>query len=269
MIAYNRTNTRMLSKLLFAATLVALNTTATAGGKLVELASRPGITQGIWVIAPDKPTATVILLPGGKGKIALTASGPQKEGNFLVRTREQFADKGLLTIVMDAPSDLADRKKGLKGKRLTDENLADIKAIVDYARKQANVPVWLVGTSRGTVSASYVAASEPGLVNGIVLTSTVSNSGKKGADSVMDVSLEKITVPVLLVHHDRDNCNVSPASGVKSVSEKLGNAKLVETKLFRGGKEKQGKECAGYSYHGFFKIEDEVVNYISDWIKSH
>jgi len=260
---------RILPKLLFAAALVTLSAAVTASGKLVELASRPDVTQGIWVITPDKPVATAILLPGGKGKIELTDSGPQKQGNFLVRTRDQFADHGLLTIVMDAPSDLADRKKGLKGKRLTDENLADIKAIVDYARKQANVPVWLVGTSRGTISASYVAGREPGLVNGIVLTSTVSNSGKKGAASVMDTSLENITVPVLLVHHEEDNCNVSPASGIKRVSKKLGGAKLVETKLFSGGKEKDGKECAGYSHHGYFKIEDEVVNFISDWIKSH
>ena len=50
---------------------------------------------------------------------------------------------------------------------------------------------------------------------------------------------------------------------------KLSSAKLVETKQFDGGKEKPGKECAGFSYHGYFKIEDAVVRYISDWIKSH
>ena len=218
---------------------------------------------------PDKPVAAVILLPGGKGIIKLGPDGPEKEGNFLVRTRYQFAENDLTTIVMDAPSDLQERKKGLKGKRLTDENLTDIKAIVEYVRKQANIPVWLVGTSRGTISASYIASREPNLVNGIVLTSTVSNSGRKGADSVMDVALEKITVPVLLVHHKQDNCNVSPASGIKKIVAKLSNAKLVETREFGGGKEKQGKECAGFSYHGYFKIEDEVVRYISDWIKSH
>lgn len=240
-----------------------------AAGKLVELPSRPGVTQGIFVIKPERALATVILLPGGKGKIKLTEDGPKKQGNFLVRSRERFADSGLMTIVMDAPSDLQDRGKGLKGKRLTDENLADIKAIVDYARKQADVPVWLVGTSRGTISASYVASYAPGLVNGIVLTATVSNSGNQGADSVMDTALEKISVPVLLVHHKGDNCPVSPADNVKRVASKLGNAKLVEHKLFSGGREKPGKECAGHSYHGFFKIEDKVVRYISDWIKSH
>ena len=235
----------------------------------IELKSRAGVILPIYVIQPDKPVAAVILLPGGKGIIKLGPDGPKKEGNFLVRARNQFAENDLMTIVMDAPSDLQERKKGLKGERLTDENLKDIKVIVEYVRKQANIPVWLVGTSRGTISASYVASREPGLVNGVVLTSTVSNSGRKGADSVMDVALEKITVPVLLVHHKHDNCNVSPASGIKKVVTRLSNAKLVETRQFGGGKEKQGKECAGFSYHGYFKIEDEVVRYIGDWIKSH
>jgi len=235
----------------------------------VELQSRAGVMLPIYIIQPDKPVAAVVLLPGGNGIIKLGPDGPRKEGNFLVRTRNHFADNGLMTVVMDAPSDLQERKKGLKGKRRTNENLTDIKAIVDYIRKRANIPVWLVGTSRGTISASYVASQEPNLVNGIVLTSTVSNSGSKGADSVMDAALEKITVPVLLVHHKQDNCNVSPAGGIKGIAAKLKNASLVETKQFSGGKEKQGKECAGFSYHGYFKIEDEVVRYISDWIKSH
>lgn len=235
----------------------------------IELKSRAGVILPIYVMQPEKPVATVILLPGGNGIIKLGPGGPEKEGNFLVRTRNHFAENNLMTIVMDAPSDLQERKKGLKGKRMTNENLADIKAIVDYARKQANIPVWLVGTSRGTISATYVASREPNLVNGIVLTSTVSSSGKKGADSVMDVALEKITVPVLLVHHKHDNCNVSPASGIKKIADRLNNAKLVETKQFDGGKEKNGKECAGFSYHGYFKIEDGVVSSISDWIKSH
>jgi len=245
------------------------NTAIAADGKFVELKPRPDVVLPIYVIQSDKPAAVVILLPGGNGIIKLGPGGPEKDGNFLVRTRDRFAGNGLTTIIMDAPSDLQERKKGLKGKRMTDENLADIKAIVAYARKQANVPVWLVGTSRGTISASYVASREPNLVNGIVLTSTVSNSGRKGADSVANVALEKITVPVLLVHHEQDKCNVSPASGIKGIAAKLSNAKLVETKQFSGGKEKQGKECKGFSYHGFFKIEDKVVRYISDWIKSH
>jgi len=253
-----------LVSLLFSATAAFATT-----DNYIELKSRAGVILPIYVIQPDKPVAAVILLPGGNGIVKLGPGGPEKEGNFLVRTRNHFAENNLMTIVMDAPSDLQERKKGLKGKRLTDENLADIKAIVDYVRKNANIPVWLVGTSRGTISAGYVASREPNLVNGIVLTSTVSNSGRKGADSVSDVALEKITVPVLLIHHEHDNCDVSPASGIKKIVARLSNAKLVETKQFGGGKEKQGKECAGFSHHGYFKIEDEVVGYISDWIKSH
>jgi pimeloyl-ACP methyl ester carboxylesterase len=234
-----------------------------------ELNSRAGVTQPIYVVKPDKPVATVILLPGGTAKTRLGPDGPKKEGNFLVRTRDLFAENGLTAVVVDAPSDLIDTSDGLKGNRITREHVADIKAVVAYARKQTAGPVWLVGTSRGTISATHVAASEPALVNGIVLTATVSNDGNKGLHSVMDVALEKIRVPVLLAHHKKDNCKASPHSGVKKVAKRLTSAKLVDTMVFEGGKEKPGKHCAGPSYHGFLNIEDKVVADISNWIKTH
>lgn len=243
--------------------------TAFAGGQFIELQTRPDVTQAIYVVKPSRPKATVILLPGGTGKIRIGADGPEKEGNFLVRTRDLFAENGLVAIVVDAPSDLIDNKKGLKGNRISPDHLADIKAVVAYARKLENIPVWLVGTSRGTISATYTAAQAPTAVNGIVLTATVSKPTKKGGDSVMDVGLEKITVPVLLAHHKNDRCYVSPFDGLNEVRKRLSNAKLVDTKSFKGGKERPKQECKGFSHHGFFKIEDEVVKSISDWIKAH
>jgi len=240
-----------------------------ADSQFIELQTRPNVTQGVYIVKPSKPVATVILLPGGTGKVRLGPDGPKKEGNFLVRTRDLFAENGLMAIVVDAPSDLIDAKKGLKGNRTSADHLTDIKAIIDYARKQETIPVWLVGTSRGTISATYIAAQAPIAVNGIVLTSTVSLPTKKGGASVMDVGLEKITVPVLLAHHEKDNCYVSPSNGLDDVRKRLSNAKLVGIMSFKGGKEKSGKECKGQSHHGFFKIEERVVKDISNWIKSH
>jgi predicted esterase len=247
--------------------LILTPATAITSGTFVELQSRSGISQAIYVIKPASPVATVILLPGGTGKIKIGPDGPKKEGNFLVRTRDLFVNNELLAIVVDAPSDLLHTKKGLRNQRITDNNVTDIKAIVAYARKQANIPIWLVGTSRGTITASHVAASAPNLVNGIILTATVSRPPKKGGDSVMDTNLENIAVPVLLAHHNKDHCRVSLSKNLNSISERLTNAPRVDTKLFTGGNEVAGKECKGSSFHGFYKIENEVVTYISNWIK--
>ena len=245
------------------------SSTATAvDGKFTELKPRPGITLPIYVIQPDKPKAAVILLPGGDGIIKLGPDGPEKGGNFLVRTRDLFADNGLLVAVVDAPIE-DEVQVSLKGLRVTPEHATDVAAVVTYLNELAKVPVWVVGTSRGTIGATNIAARQPGAVHGIVLTSTVTVSSKSGMPSVMDTDLAGIKVPVLLVHHKRDGCYVSPYSGMNKVKKKLINAKIVETMSFTGGKEKSKKACKAKTYHGYLKIEDKVVAAISDWIKSH
>ena len=62
------------------------------------------------------------------------------EGNFLVRSRQLFADKGLMAVVVDAPSD-RQRAPFLNGFRQTEEHAADLKATIAWARATAKVPV--------------------------------------------------------------------------------------------------------------------------------
>lgn len=251
------------------ALFLSLNTvTYAADGKYVELKTRPGVILPIYVIQTKTPVAAVILLPGGDGVIKLGPEGPELGGNFLVRTRDLFADNGLLVAVADAPiKDGA--QESLKGARTTAEYAKDIATVADYLKKESNVPVWVVGTSRGTIGAANVAAQLPNAVHGIVLTSTVSVSSKNGLPSVMDTGLASIKVPVLLVHHENDGCYVSPFSGMKKVKNKLTAASIVETMSFSGGSNKQKNACKAKTYHGYLKIEDKVVGAISDWIKSH
>src|SRR4029450_2619816 len=82
------------------------------------------------------------------------------KGNFLVRTRALFAQQGLLVAVIDAPSD-RQLPPYLSGFRQAREHAADVRAVIAWTKKEAAVPVWLVGTSRGTQSAGSIATSLP------------------------------------------------------------------------------------------------------------
>ena len=75
--------------------------------RVVDIRTREGVTQRMIVIAPKEPAATVILFAGGHGGLQISPSGSfgWGEGNFLVRTRQLFADSNLLVVVVDAPSD--------------------------------------------------------------------------------------------------------------------------------------------------------------------
>src|SRR5215475_2433375 len=76
--------------------------------KAVDIPTRKGVTQRILILAPSgEPKAAVILFAGGNGGLQLTSSGgiTTLAGNFLVRSRQMFVDHGLLTVIIDAPSD--------------------------------------------------------------------------------------------------------------------------------------------------------------------
>ncbi len=126
--------------------------------RVVDIPTRPGVTQRMIIISPANPKAAVVLFSGGHGGLQIFPNGSFKssEGNFLVRTRQLFADQGLLVALVDAPSD-RQSPPYLGGFRQKPEHAADIKAVIAWLREQSKVPIWLVGTSRGTVSAAYVA----------------------------------------------------------------------------------------------------------------
>jgi hypothetical protein len=231
-------------------------------------AARPGATQAMLLIRPrTTPAATVILLAGGDGVVALTASGPSRlQGNFLLRTRQRFADEGLLVAVLDVPSDRAD----LWNYRTTAEHAADLKLAMAAVREVASVPVWLVGTSMGTLSAANAAArlSEGG-PDGIVLTSTVSENSRKSGESTRHVALGDIRVPVLVVHHRHDGCRASPYAWAADLPRALKRASAKEVLTYEGGRPPISDPCEAKSAHGYLGLEPQVVSAIVGWIRAH
>ena len=235
--------------------------------RVVDIPTRPGVTQRIVLLSPDNPKSAVILFPGGHGGLQITSNGSFKwgEGNFLVRTRDMFAAQELLVAIVDVPSD-RQSPPYLSGFRQTPEHVADIKAVVAWVKQQAKVPVWLVGTSRGTQSAAYVATQLPvadGGPNGLVLTSTMLSDNK--GRPVPDMDLNKIAIPVLVVHHKRDGCMHCAYAELPRLMDKLSASPRKELLTMDGGQDR-GDPCEAFAYHGFNGIERDVVAKVAEWI---
>jgi dienelactone hydrolase len=246
-------------------TLVLLVSPALAQ-KVVDIPTRSAVTQRMVVIAPANPRAAVVLFAGGHGGLQISASGAFKggDGNFLVRTRQLFADQGLLVAVVDSPSD-RQSPPYLGGFRQKPEHAADIKAVIAWVREQSRVPVWLVGTSRGTQSVAYAATELLGTdgPDGIVLSSTILADDNSRAVPAMP--LRKIRIPVLVVHHEQDGCAHCAFADVPLLVEKLAHSPRKEVLSFKGGQSK-GDPCEAMAYHGFNGLEREVVQKMAAWI---
>lgn len=252
----------------FALSIVAL-VNAKSAEQVVDLATRPGVTQRLLVISPDTPKAVVVLFAGGHGGLQIGQDGSfgWGRGNFLVRSRQLFAENGLMTVVVDAPSD-RQFAPFLTGFRQTKAHVSDIEAVITWVRRQTKQPVWLVGTSRGTQSVAYIAtalADNPSGPDGIVLTSSILSDSKMSAVPAMP--LEKLLIPVLLVHHELDGCSHCSPSELPALMEKLKLLPRKELLSFKGGIS-SGNPCEAMAYHGFNGIEKTVVTKIADWITS-
>lgn len=152
----------MLRRILFfvAGSLALAHQAAAQPARVVDIPTRPDVTQRFVVMTPENPKASMILFAGGHGGLQISPSGKLKWGanNFVVRTQGLFARNGLTAVVVDAPSD-RQSPPYLGAFRQTPEHVADIKAVISWLKQQATIPVWLVGTSRGTQSAAHIAVA--------------------------------------------------------------------------------------------------------------
>lgn len=240
---------------------------------LMTIAPHPGVILRALVLEPAgqfaaTPRGTLVLFAGGNGRLGIKADGTFKKlkGNFLVRNRARFAAKSYAVAVPDMASDFEEWGDDF---RLSPEHAADIGALIQRLRREHPGPLWLVGTSRGTLSAVNGAArlKREG-PDGIVLTATVTRQSKSGKPSVHDAALGDIAVPVLL-HHRDDGCSVTPWADQAALAKALTAAPLAEAIAVEGGESGNGKPCQGSSRHGFLGLDDQVVAIITDWFASY
>ncbi len=230
--------------------------------RLVKIDSRPGVAVSFYYMKREGAKASVVLLTGGGGGIGMK-NGIPTSNNFLVRSRDLFAANGFNVAVVGKPSD----KDTLDGSfRISPEHIEDLRQVLDFLKNDEGVPVWIVGTSMGSISATSVATVvSKEEVSGIVLTSSVT---QKKIGAVPEQRLESIRVPVLVVHHEFDECKICVPSEVSQIIRGLKNAPIKKEVYVKGGANPRGDPCEALHKHGFIGMEKEVVDLISAWIKN-
>jgi len=175
-----------------------------------------------------------------------------------------FLEQGLSVALPDTPSD-RQSPPYLAGFRQTPEHVTDLRAVMADIRKRTDKPVVLVGTSRGTQSAAFVAIAsrDAGGPDALVLTSTLLKDRR--SDAVPQMDLPSLRLPVLVVHHEKDTCAFCRFSDVPLLTTKLTAPHQVLS--YQDGSSR-GDPCEAFAYHGYNGIEPRVVQDIANWIKN-
>jgi pimeloyl-ACP methyl ester carboxylesterase len=247
--------------------LALVSPSALAANQLIDVPVRPNASVPVfWMVRPDA-VATVILLPGGSGSFGNVVDGVPTGGNFLVRSRNDFAERKLNVAVVGRASDVADLEYNY---RISTEHIGDLEKVVAAVRQLSGQRPWLIGTSRGTVSAIAAAIAFGNTqLAGVVLSSSVVSRAKIGNVPAQD--LPAIRIPVLVLHHARDACRVCSPADAHRIIDGLVNVPPSDKQLIfaEGGSNPTGDVCAGQHWHGFVGMEQEAVGVMADWISTH
>lgn len=256
-----------MKRLLVVLLLALCNAPVLAAEEVLSMQTRPGVTL-FYLLDQDKsatPKVVVVSFIGGLGAIGLekrAQRGAVKFGpgaNFLIRIRDQMTDAEVADVIVDSPSDqlpggMSDRF------RLGSEHAADIRALIGELKQRfPGARIFLIGTSRGTISAAALGVSLSDIVEGVVLSSTVTNTDRTGP-ALSGFDFGSIKVPLLLVHHRDDGCRTSPYSGTERLSKQF---PLVSVS---GGDPPQTDACEPLAPHGYFGREGPTAQAIKNWI---
>ena len=253
-----------------AAALIAVCATARAAEELVTLPVRDGVTES-YLLVYDKsttPNVVVVTFIGGMGAIDLPKrmrDGVVRFGpgaNVLIRIREKLAGSDIADAIIDAPSDRL--PNGMTDDfRSGDQHAADVRKIVgDLHARFPQARIVLVGTSRGTISVAYLAASLADVVQGAILSSTVTVADRLGP-GLSGFDFASIKIPLLWVHHRDDACRLSPYAGAQRAAH---GAAFISVS---GGDPPQSGPCDPLSPHGYFGREDATTQAIRNYLLGH
>ena len=244
----------------------ALTAAASVGAhEMVSVGSRPGVTQSFVIldVGEVKPRAIALLYTGAGGRIGLRREAGEikfRAANFLVRAAPDFARNEILPVAMDAPSDLNE---------LTDEyrfgnaQSADARAVIgELKRRFPDLPVYLVGTSRGTISTAVLGRQLGAEIAGVVLTSTMfgSYNSRRQAPNLRGFDYGAIRTPLLFVHHREDGCEHTPYASAAQLPSRYPLISVA------GGKPPESGPCEPFAAHGYFGREAATVTAIAAWM---
>ena len=154
------------------AVLVSMGLGAAPTVSVIDLHTR-GITQRFEYLRPETTIANVVVLPGGDGVLRQSDATTPTTNTVcdpVIRNQTAFTRRGYALAFVDAPSD---QRTGLtEAFRTSAEHVGDVLEVIRYLRKQADVPVWVIGGGQAAQSALAVAINYPGnLMLGTVILS--------------------------------------------------------------------------------------------------
>lgn len=211
---------------------------------------------------PDS-RATLIFLPGGSGSFGVTKKPDPRPAWILSELYK--SDKALVNIVfMDSDfslqADFGDPYSRWAARRDI-RHIERIKLTIDYYKKKAGKPVFLLGHSNGSFSIAEFLNQSPEnqkLVDGVIF------SGSRNETEIR----QKLAIPAMVMHHRLDsNSWTSPRSAEKLFTAILrNNSHTSEQRWVEGGRDVPGGDPTHTGRHMYHEAISEAADLVGMFI---
>ena len=242
-----------------------------------------------WPSNGSAPKAVVVLIGGGDFNMAIrgnldTGAGDVTGGanNFVVRTAQLLADAGYLAVALDrpvpgprVPPGSTDATTATDYYRVSVDHAVDILTVLKSLDTR-HLPVFLMGTSRGSMSVVAQNLIATGISTSSTVTFDSNDNGRRlwvGKPSVPNLIADYVHRPTHVLWHEQDGCIASTPTGSRMFYESL----LVQGKgpsfniasggvrVMATGNGVSPDICGPLNFHGYMGIENTVLGYLTTW----
>jgi len=243
-----------------------------------------------WPSSGTAPKAVVVLLGGGDFNMAIrgdlaTGIGDITGGanNFVVRTAQLFADAGYLAVALDRPEPgplvppgSTDAVTATDLYRVSVDHSVDILAVLKSLDPRG-LPVFLVGTSRGSMSVIAQNRIATGISTSSSVTRDAGDQGRHlyvGRPDTPKLLPPFVQRPTHVLWHAQDACFGSWPTGSRALYDSLVAAGVDATFLIATGgvqvtapgNGSTPDVCGPLSAHGYLGIENDTIGQLTAWL---
>ncbi len=264
------TNQEKFMKLQIILTLIGLSSFSAFGNpQAFTIATREGVKQTFLLVAPNQqPKVALLMFPGGPGRANIRSTETEilfNKNGYLQRSINYFVSSGMLVALIDRPSDLEDMSVNF---RKSDEHMQDIGEVIkNILLRYKDIPIYIIGISRGSVSATYVAKHSKEKVSGVVLMA--GHLADRRSVGLSGFNYKTLQQRILIVGHKNEGCphtafrdwlEIARSYNIPMISVTGGYQKL---EMSAGDRY---PECRPWAHHNFLGVEKPVAEEISNWI---